>query len=576
MLARLKNWLIKQLAPPNKGTTDCKVPAVTPHLKALGIDSKAWARLAAVMENESETPRFKEYGAPHLPPGVLPLVAFDALPGEAKRRGMAFDDGGTIAPAYTWLNGFNNVGQGLGFPGYPYLSELTQISEYRSPAETISTEMTRKWCEILSRGEGDKSDKIKEINKRMDELKVRDAFRRAAMQDAEFGRSQIILNIKGQDSELARQKPLMISDNGGIKQGTLCSIQVIEPYWSTPYSWNATHPEKEDFYIPQSWYIMGRKTHTSRLLTFISREVPDLLKPAYNFGGISLSQLMEPYVNAWLRTRKSVNDLISIFSITTLATDLSTTLADGLSDVGGMVSRATAFTKFRDNRGVSLINKETEEIAQVNTPLSGLDKLQAQSQEHMAAPCHIPLVKLFGVVPTGLNATSEGEIQVWYDYVHALQENVFGPQMVIMLNAVQLDLFGSIDEDIYAQWVQLDEPTAKELSEIRASDATAGAGYIAAGVIAPEEERERLQNDPLSGYDNLNGPAPEPQVEDDGTGLAEQGQEHEAGQADADREHASGEADKDREHEANENDKDRKHAIALEKAKPKPKPPAKG
>ena len=36
---------------------------------------------------------------------------------------------------------------------------------------------------------------------------------------------------------------------------------------------------------------MGRQVHTSRILTFIGRPVPDLLKPAYSFGGLSLVQL---------------------------------------------------------------------------------------------------------------------------------------------------------------------------------------------------------------------------------------------------------------------------------------------
>jgi len=52
---------------------------------------------------------------------------------------------------------------------------------------------------------------------------------------------------------------------------------------------------------------------------------------------------------------------------------------------------------------------------------------------------------MFGVVPTGLNATGEGEIQVWYDWINASQINLFGPNLQILLNVVQLDLFGAID-----------------------------------------------------------------------------------------------------------------------------------
>lgn len=513
MLTRFRNYLAGLIAP--------KSTAVVPAPKAeiiTGINTMALMNIKAALAVDTAAPKVV-YKLPDLPPGVRPenremsglapvVLACDEAPV------MALDNGATSP--FTWLQQYNALGCTLTFPGYPYLANLTQISEYRAPSEVISTEMTRKWLKLVNHGEDDASgDKLDKIEKRMTELKVRDAFREAAWNDSVFGRSQIYLEIKGQEGDDKRQLPLTIDNEGGIAKGSLKSLTVIEPYWSTPFSYNAAFPERADFYVPQSWYIMGRKTHTSRLLPFISREVPDLLKPAYNFGGISMTQLMEPYVNMWLRTRKSVNDLINIFSIVTLATDLDATLRGTDKSGTDVVKRIQLFNQFRDNRGAMLVNKDTEELSLQNVPLSGLDSLQAQAQEHMAAPCHIPLVKLFGVVPTGLNATSEGEIQVWYDYVRAMQENLFSPQMDIVLKAVQLDLFGSVDENIGYEWVALDEPTAKEKAEERKSDAERDTAYINAGVVDPDEVRKKLQMDPTSGYDNLVGDAPEPEPNPD-------------------------------------------------------------
>jgi hypothetical protein len=70
-----------------------------------------------------------------------------------------------------------------------------------------------------------------------------------------------------------------------------------------------------------------------------------------------------------------------------------------------MLKRAQLFNMMRDNRGVMMLDKDSEEFFQHNTPLSSLTELQAQAQEHMAAPTHIPLVKLTGVTPAGLNAS---------------------------------------------------------------------------------------------------------------------------------------------------------------------------
>jgi uncharacterized protein len=528
------------------------VPVATkPSRKPMHVSRMLLERMSETIKAEKPQ-TFVQYKAPDLPPGVRPdrpppgtVLCMDSGYEEAPQ--MALD---SAAPVFGWLNQYAQFGCGLYFPGYPYLAELTQISEYRAPSETTSTEMTRKWLKLKSKSNGDKSERIAQIDARMKELKVRELFERAALLDGEFGRAQIILNIKGQESDEARQKPLMI-DPTGIKKDSILSLQCIEPYWSTPFSWNAMYPERADFYKPTSWYIMGRKTHETRLLTFIGREVPDLLKPAYNFGGMSLSQLMQPYVNFWLRTRKAVNDLINNYSITMLSTDMASTLEEG-TDGTGLLNRLQLFQQSRNNQGVGAINKDSEEIIQVNTPLSGLHELQAQSQEHMAAPGHIPLIKMFGVTPTGLGATGEGEIQCWYDWINAYQQKLFGPHFDKLLIAIQCDLFGSVDDDITYEWVTLDEPTVAELAAERKSDADAGISYINAGVISVDEERERLQDSPKSGYDNLKGNAPEPpEPEVDDTGeLAEQGQEHESGEADKQREHEAEQAELDRQHEA--------------------------
>ncbi len=79
---------------------------------------------------------------------------------------------------------------------------------------------------------------------------------------------------------------------------------------------------------------------------------------------------------------------------------------------------------YRDNRGLQIVDKETEELNNVSTLLTGLSKLQAQSQEHIAAISGIPLVKLLRITPSGLNASSEGEIRSFYDKIEAFQEDV--------------------------------------------------------------------------------------------------------------------------------------------------------
>jgi len=444
-------------------------------------------------------------------PGVVPAAPQLAMDKANDPLGLAYDDGGNFAPNYTWLN--QNY-CGLGFPGYAYLSELAQRSEYRSPSETMAKEMTRKFIKLNTSSKGDKSEKIKEIELWFKKHDVRQVCLNALTLDLFFGRSQIFIDIRGQEDDIERAKPLVI-DSKTIRKGTVAGFKVIEPIWTSPYTYNATDPTKPDFYVPYAWYVLGRKIHNSRLMTVISRPVPDLLKPAYNFGGISLTQLMEPYVIRWLRTVDGVNRIINNFSIIALATNMAAILQGKAGEAQGLLDRAKLFSAARDNQGLMLVDKNTEELTQIAVPLSSLDHLQAQAQEHMAAPSHIPLIKLTGITPSGLNASSEGEITVWHEFVHSEQENVLEPILDKILDLAQLDLYGEIDDDIDYTFVPLIEATQKEIADIRKSDGDLAAALIDRGVVSPDEVREKLANDPESGYSNLSGPAPEP-VEPDG------------------------------------------------------------
>lgn len=466
--------------------------------------------LSALMHSEQKQVPLRRFTAPKLPRGVIPRYKPKPLPGEEPH--FALDDA-SVAPTYAYANQFNSLQYGFGFQGYPYLAQLSQITEYRAPVETMAKEMTRRWIEFRSIGDSDASDKIEQIDQAFRDFKLQHLFAKAAEIDGFFGRAQMFIDIKGQESAVRRAQPLLI-DPRTIPKGSLNGFTVIEPQWTSPYSYNADDPTRSDFYQPQSWFVLGRKTHHTRLMTFIARAVPDILKPAYNFGGLSLSQLMEPYVNQWLRTRNSVSDMIHMFSTSGFLTDMQASLEDPTGDGSELFKRIDLFNRTRDNRGAMVLNKDTEEFFQVNTPLSGLHELQAQSQEHMCGPAHVPNVKLWGVTPSGLNASAEDEITVFYDFVRSMQEFVFTPHLNTVLKIVQCHLFGAIDDKIGYEYVPLAEPTGKEIAEIAKSRGDAGVNYINSGVISPEEERQRLASDPNSGYNGIDpDDVPEPPMD---------------------------------------------------------------
>lgn len=391
--------------------------------------------------------------------------------------------------------------EATGWPGFPVLSMLAQLPEYRTMHETLADEVVRTWGKVVSTSkDGAAATKITELTQKLERLNIRSLIRTAVIHDQAYGGAHIFPHLKENGVDVPPDTPLLLSPTF-VKRGCLESFTCVEPMWVTPNAYNAIDPTKANFYKPSSWYMLSKVVSNTRLFTMISRPVGDMLKAAYSFRGVSISQLAMPYVDNWLRTRQSVSDTVKQFSITYFKVDMAQCLAPGGSM--SLDNRIQLFNLYRDNRNAGVVDKEGEDIAQINTPLSGLDALQAQSQEQMAAVSHIPLVKLTGITPAGLNANSDGEIRVWYDYVAGYQAHNAGPLMEWILDLVQLSEYGEIDPGLCWDWNPLYELTDLELADVREKNARTDLAYMEAQVVSGEAVQQRLAGDPNSGYASI-------------------------------------------------------------------------
>jgi len=495
----------KGSSPANDNRGQPEKPASPPQRLA------SFEALAALVEASRERAKTRERTRDWCP---FKIAEHPPMAMPRKELTMAMDDalmGNNNWAADSWMAGgmlSSVASEGLLFLGYPFLSELAQRAEYRIISETIATELTRKWVRFKGKGDADKTDKISELNDFLDDLKLRDRFCDIALQDGEFGRSHLFLD-PGDVSDDELKTPIGTGRDRttkgklGTAKGWLKSLRVIEPLWVYPTTYNAQNPLRGDWYNPQVWYVMGREIHRSRIPTFIGRPVPDLLKPAYSFGGLSLSQMAKPYVDIWLQTRESVAEIVRSFSVMVLETDLATRLMPGGGGAADVLARVAAFNALRDNQGTFVINKNTEGFQNVSAPLSGLHELQAQSQEHVASVARIPLVKYTGIEPSGLNASSEGSIRTFYDSIAAFQPKLFDPNLDFVIDVAMITLWGERDPDIVKEYVPLHSLTEKEEAELRKTNAETAQIHIDSGVLWQEEERARVASDPQGLYPGL-------------------------------------------------------------------------
>lgn len=447
------------------------------------------------------------FALPTYPPGVKPAeLANDSASGLSARHGWAHDDaslsvnalGGEQSYGLAWANGY-------GFMGFAYLAQISQVAEYRQLVQTPAEEMVREWIDIRATGSNKKADKVGKLTQILnDDLGLREACKSFAEQDGYFGVGHLYLDTG--DTENAEELKKSIGDGRSAasraKDIKLKAVRTVEPLWCYPNDYDTTNPLRANWYRPQQWYVNGVETHATRLLTGSLRPVPDILKPAYAFGGLALTQLAKPYVENWLRTRQSVADIVWRYTINVLSTDLQT-LLQSAGDADNILTRVQAMNQVLNNNGTLVLNKDSEDFKNIAAPIAGLHELQAQAQEHMAAVGREPLVKLTGITPSGLNASSDGEISVWYDTIRGCQNTLLSPVVQRVLDFAQLTEYGEIDPEITFVWRPLQQLDAERAALLQKQRAETHAIYAEVGAVDGEEIREALTNDPDSPYAGL-------------------------------------------------------------------------
>jgi phage-related protein (TIGR01555 family) len=395
------------------------------------------------------------------------------------------------------------------FIGYAALSNLMQDGLLRIGADTMADEMTRKWIQFDFAGEDDQKGKdknpiLEDIESEFTRLKVRERFNTAEFYNEYFGGCLVYIDTGDGDDPKELLTPLAL-DKAKIKKGCVVNLQPVEPVNVYPGIYNSNNPLLEDYFEPSTWFVLGKEVHKTRLLFFAANTPPILLKPAYNFFGIPPVQMILDYVANFTDSREAAARLLQKFSLTYLKTNMSAILTGGSCEQ--MDLRAQLIAKFRDNNSLIMINggnaDEAEGIEQVNTPLSGVIDIVRQTLEFVAALWRIPVVKFLGISPGGMNATGESDFQNFYDHILSVQEKRFRHNIQIMLEIVQLNLGKEPDPNITFKFVPLKEMSAKETAEIQKLNSEKDVAYIDSGVISQEEVRQRIVDDPDSGYNSI-------------------------------------------------------------------------
>ena len=292
----------------------------------------------------------------------------------------------------------------------------------------------------------------------------------------------------------------------GVKPGSYKGISQIDPYWTAPIlsMESSGVPSSKHFYEPEWWLIGSKRVHRSHLVIFRHASPPDVLKPLYLFGGIPLPQQIMERVYCAERTANEAPALALSKRTSVWRTDMAKVMADP--------AKANEFlscwAQWRDNFGIKLGDKETEEFQQFDTPLADFDSLVMTQYSLVAATPGMPITKLLGTTPGGFNSTGEYEEASYHEMLESMEERDFTPFVerhheLVMLSEVIPKFPKLKGTEIVVKWHELDALTHKEQAETNLVKAQTDTTLIAGGSLTAEDSRKRIAADKESGYHGI-------------------------------------------------------------------------
>lgn len=335
-----------------------------------------------------------------------------------------------------WSNSIANINANNSLSQYnEYLLNRLSYAEcaFLASDSIINNAITKYSNEILRKGgnivvncdDMDIKDSLREkLEKRLQELNFTSVLNEAIKTSLSFGGALIFIDINAKDlAEPLYDKAKIMSKN------KIQGLRIVPPYLCGASEVETANPLNADFMKPKKWFIAGNSgvVDSSRVIPLVMFDAPSLIKPLFNFFGISLTQFMKIYVASADIARQSLSDMLLRFRSEIIKSDLIKT------NPTEAVSRAKAINKQKNNNALILLTKD-EEFIQSITPLSGLDKLIAQLQENVAVSARLPSVKLLGLTPSGFNATGDFDLASYYDEIMSLQNSIIKPIVEQILN----------------------------------------------------------------------------------------------------------------------------------------------
>ena len=359
--------------------------------------------------------------------------------------------------------------------------------------EIIPNDMTSRWFTVTGSLTPRQTDRL---NRAQRVTGLREKVNEGLRWGRLYGGAAGLILIRGQEGVLDR--PL---DLETILPGTFAGLHILDRWCGiTPELGLVTDLTDPDFGLPEYYDIQageGRiaaRIHHSRMIRFTGRELPCLERLAELYWGASEVESLYREVVQYDNTTANMAALTFRANVDTMEV---ANLEQLFSVTSGEAQRrfwatVQAQSTLKSNFGMQLVNRG-DKITNTQYTFTGLSDVHESMCLSLSGASRIPMTKLFGRSPAGMNATGESDLQNYYDYVDTLRENVLRPILERILPVLAMSELGAVPKDLDISFPPLWTPKATEVAEIAKNKAEAIIAVFQAGLLRADTAQRELK-----------------------------------------------------------------------------------
>ena len=169
--------------------------------------------------------------------------------------------------------------------------------------------------------------------------------------------------------------------------------------------------------------LRGATIHYSRLAYRLEGvQLPHQQRMTENMWGISVLERLWDRMVAFDSASTGAAQLVYKSYLRTLKIPgLRDIVAAGGVAMSGVIQYTEMMRRFQGIEGITLLDGEDEFEVQEHSAFSGLSDALTQFGQQLSGALQIPLVRLFGQSPAGLNSTGDSDLRTYYDHIRNQQ-----------------------------------------------------------------------------------------------------------------------------------------------------------